>query len=224
VRDLLILGVGVHAAEMAEIVERVNGVEPTWNLLGYLSPRPGPARELRNGYPVLGPFEQLAYHDDAFLVPDNDWPRALPLPRGRLTSLIDPSAFISRTAEIGDGCVIYPHCFVGLNARLGDRVFCLSGSVINHDDVLEERVVVASGVSLAGSVHVEADCYLGQACTVRQFVRIGRGSLIGMGAVVLRDVPPNSVIVGNPGRRLRDRVPASEIPDGSAQPEGEIRP
>ncbi len=112
---------------------------------------------------------------------------------------------MSRTAQIGAGCVIYPHSFVGLNAILGDRVFCLSGSVINHDVVLEDRVVVASGVSLAGSVYVEPDCYLGQACTVRQYVRIGRGSLIGMGAVVIHDVVPNSVIVGNPGQRLRDR-------------------
>jgi acetyltransferase-like isoleucine patch superfamily enzyme len=64
---------------------------------------------------------------------------------------------------------------------------------------------MASGVVLAGSVHVEGGCYLGQFCTVRQQVRIGRGSLVGMGAVVLRDVPPNSVMVGNPARRLRDR-------------------
>jgi carbonic anhydrase/acetyltransferase-like protein (isoleucine patch superfamily) len=228
VRELLILGVGVHATEMVEIVERVNRAAPTWNLLGFLSPRPDPPREVRNGCAVLGSVEQLSRYSDAYLVPDNDWPPSIPLPRARLTSLVDPAAFVSRTAEIGDGCVIYPNCFVGLNARLGDRVFCLSGSVINHDDVLEERVVVASGVSLAGSVHVEADCYLGQACTVRQFVRIGRASLIGMGAVVLRDVPPNSVIVGNPGRRLRDRDRAASTDVGArcspAAQEGGERP
>jgi len=37
-------------------------------------------------------------------------------------------------------------------------------------------------------------------------VRIGRGSLIGMGAVVVKDVVPDSVIIGNPGRKLRDRI------------------
>jgi carbonic anhydrase/acetyltransferase-like protein (isoleucine patch superfamily) len=205
-RDLLILGVGVHAAEMAEIVERVNEVRPAWKLLGFIAPEAKHAGEQRNGYPVLGTLDQLALYPEACLVPDNEWPHTLPLPRERLVSLVDPSAFVSRTAHLGAGCVLYPHCFVGLNARLGERVFCLSGSVVNHDDMLEDRVILASGVRLAGSVHVEADCYLGQGCTVRQYVRIGRGSLIGMGAVVLNDVPPNSVIVGNPGRRLRDRV------------------
>lgn len=202
-RDLLILGGGVHGLEMAEIVERVNAVVPTWNLLGFITPAEAEIGPARNGYPVLGARGHLPAYPEAFLVPDNEWPRPLDVPAERLVSLIDPSVFLSRTTTVGAGCVLYPHCFVGLNARIGNAVFCLSGSVINHDVVVEERVVIASGVSLAGSVHVEADCYLGQACTVRQKVRIGRGSTIGMGAVVIRDVPANTVIVGNPGRTLR---------------------
>jgi sugar O-acyltransferase (sialic acid O-acetyltransferase NeuD family) len=206
VRDLLILGVGVHAAEMAEIVERL---QPQWRLLGFLAQEGQPFGEPLNGYPVLGTLDRLPEYPDAGLVPAFPWPRSLPVPRERLVSLIDPTVFVSRTAAIGAGCVLYPHCFVGLNARIGDGAFCLSGCQINHDTVLEEGVVLASGASVAGSVHIEADCYLGQACTVRQELRIGKGSLIGMGAVVVKDVPPNSVIVGNPGQRVRDRVPES---------------
>jgi len=206
--DLLILGDGVHGAEMAEIVERINHATPTWNLLGYLSSNEAKVGTRRNGYPVLGAFTDLDAYPHAALVPDNEWPRSLPLPHDRLVSLIDPSVFVSRAAQIGVGCVFYPHCYLGLNARVGDYIFCLSGSIINHDDVLEDRVVLASGVTLAGSVHVEEGCYLGQSCTVRQLLRIGRGSTIGMGAVVIRDVPPGSVIVGNPGRLLRTKEEA----------------
>lgn len=205
-RDLFILGTDVHAAEMAEMVERINRANPTWNLRGYIAPDEQRVGEMRNGYLVRGTLEILADYPEADLALAYGWPVSLPIPRERLVSLIDPSAFVSRTAQIGVGCVLYPHCFVGLNARLGDSVFCLSGCAINHDDVLEDRVTLASGVTLAGGVHVEVDCYLGQSCTVRQEVRIGRGSLIGMGAVVVKDVAPHSVIVGNPGRRLRDRV------------------
>jgi acetyltransferase-like isoleucine patch superfamily enzyme len=38
-------------------------------------------------------------------------------------------------------------------------------------------------------------------------LRIGRDSLIGMGSVVVSNVPPNSVMVGNPAHKLRDRNP-----------------
>lgn len=211
-RDLVILGGGVHSAEMVEIVERINRITPTWNLLGYLTPHEAQIGSTRNGYPVLGTPQELTAYPDACLVPDNEWPRAIPLPRERLISLIDPAVFVSRTAQIGVGCVFYPNSFLGLNVRIGDGVFCLSGTILNHDDVLEDRVVCASGVTLAGSVYVEEGCYLGQSCTIRQHLRIGKGSLIGMGAVVVKDVPAQSVIVGNPGRQLRrPSVPPEQI-------------
>jgi sugar O-acyltransferase (sialic acid O-acetyltransferase NeuD family) len=206
-RSLLILGTGPHSLEMAEIVERANQVEPTWELLGFVSASRGGTTERRIGYPVIGGPEVWDEHAEASLLPEFGWPREAEPPRDRLVSLVDPSAVVSRTAQVGVGCVIYPNCFVGADARLGDFVFCLSGSVINHDDVIEERVTLASGALLAGEVRVEAECYLGQGCMVRQKLRIGRGSTIGMGAVVVADVEPGSIMVGNPARPLRAAEP-----------------
>src|SRR5713101_5012215 len=129
VRDLLILGIGVHAAEMAEIVERMNGARPAWTLLGYIAAKEKSVGEQRNGYPILGTIDRLPDYPDACFALAFGWPPSLAVPRDRLVSLVDPSAFVSRTATIGAGCVLYPHCFVGLNARIGDHVFCLAGSV-----------------------------------------------------------------------------------------------
>lgn len=208
-RDLLILGTGVHALEMAEIVERVNRAAPAWNLLGYIAPDEKQVGQSLNGVPVLGTKAVLAKYPSAGLVPCNEggWKDMPDLPRHQLVSLIDPSVFVSWTAKIGAGCVFYPGCYIGLNAKIGDFVFCLSGVVVNHDNVIENGVVMASGVTLAGVVHVEPDCYLGQSCTIRQYLKIGRHSLIGMGAVIVKDVPPNSVMVGNPARKIRDNIP-----------------
>lgn len=205
-RELIIYGAGAHAQEMAEIVDRLNQVEPTWKLLGFAVPEghPDPEASELNGYPVLGGSELFARYADAAFLPEFGSGR-LEVARARIASLIAPTSFVSRTANIGVGCVIYPNCFVGSNASLGDRIFALSGCAINHDDRLEDRATLASGVTLAGGVHVEEDCYLGQACSVRQDVRIGQGSLIGMGSVVLDDVPSGVVMAGNPARRLKMR-------------------
>lgn len=202
-RELIILGTGVHAYEMAEIVDRINAVSDTYRLLGMISTRAEEVGKEVLGFSVLGLPGDLAKYPDAALVPDNEWPRDIPLPRERLISLVDPEAFVSSTAVMGAGCVIYPRCFVGLRAKIGDYVFCLSGTIVNHDDVIGDRTVMASGVSLAGSVTVGTDCYIGQAATVRQYTKIEDGSFIGMGAVVIRDVKAGSVVAGNPAREIK---------------------
>lgn len=205
-QDLIICSVGVHALEMAEIVERINAARPTWNLLGFFAEEKrlaSCAGATLNDHPVLGTIADLPRYPDAMLAIGNEYKDPFPLERA--ASVVDPSSFVSRTARLGRGCVVYPACFIGHHAVLGDRVFMLSGCVVNHDDVLEDGVVLASGVTLAGAVRVEAGTYLGQSCTVRQFQKIGAGSLIGMGAVVVDDVAPKSVMIGNPARLLRHK-------------------
>lgn len=206
--DLLILGTGVHGAEMAHIVERINAQHPTWTLLGHVAPKATDQASLA-GYPILGSAESLtellARYPNAMVVADNEFPKSVALPAERRATIIDPSCYVHPTARIGRGCVVYPQCFIGLNAVLADGVFMLSGCTINHDDVLEENVVAASKVTLAGFVHVEAGVYLGQSCTIRQWLRVGRDAMIGMGAVVIRNVEPNAVMIGNPARKLKDK-------------------
>src|SRR5215471_18348690 len=104
--DLLILGTGPHAVEMADIVDRINRVQKTWNLVGFVSPRDDTVGEERLGFPVLGSTKAVDQYPTAFVVPEYDWPYKSEIPRHRLASLIDPSVFVSRTAQIGLGCVI----------------------------------------------------------------------------------------------------------------------
>ena len=205
-QDLIICSVGCHAMEMAEIVERINRVSPAWNLLGFFSEKDRYEKHrglTLNGCRVLGTIGDLEKHPNAALAIGNEFKD--PFPMERAATIIDPTAFASRSAKIGKACVIYPGCFIGCNAVLGNRVFSLSGSVINHDDVLEDGVCLCSNVTLAGGVHAEAGVYLGQACAVRQHLRLGKDSFVGMGAVVVTDVPPNAVMAGNPAHKLKDR-------------------
>ena len=202
--DLIITGIGVHALEMAEIVERINKIRPTWRLLGYIrmANEEPPSSEL-NGYKVLGGQEVVSQYPGAYFVPCYK-SKIDQVPLDRWATIIDPSVFVSRTAKLGVGCVIYPNCYIGLNAGLGNFVFCLSGSIINHDDKIGDDSTITSGVVIAGEVTIGQRCYIGQKCTIRQLLTIGDDCLIGMGAVVVKDVPAHSVMVGNPAKKLRD--------------------
>ena len=81
--------------------------------------------------------------------------------------------------------------------------------------------MLASGVTLAGKVRVGRGAYLGQRATVRQEIRIGARSLVGMGSVVIEDVAPNTVVAGNPARVLRDSNDVHR--PGSGMGTGEFR-
>ena len=206
VKDLLILGTGIHAEEMAEIVDRVNHITPTWNLIGYLQHQTDGERrvgEQLNGVPIVGTHRDTDTFDGAFFVSDNGGFEQFGVPTGQLISLADPTSFISRSATIGPGCVFYPGCVVGAHATVGTAVFCLAHAVINHDCVVGDRTVMATAARLAGYCKVGDDCYLGQACTVREYTTIGRHTLVGTGAVVVRSLDRDQVVVGNPARFLK---------------------
>jgi UDP-N-acetylglucosamine acyltransferase len=82
--------------------------------------------------------------------------------------------------EIGDGCFIMDHCHVA------------------HDVLIEAEVTMSPNVVLGGHTHVLRGATLGIGAMTHQFSTIGAYAMIGMGAVVTRDVPPFCTVVGNP--------------------------
>lgn len=70
--------------------------------------------------------------------------------------------------------------------------------MINHDDIIGDYTCIAGGVTVGKS------CYLGTNCAIKEYVKIGENSLIGMGSVVLNNVSENSVVVGNSAKFIRN--------------------
>ncbi|MDW8348448.1 MAG: acetyltransferase [Bacteroidia bacterium] len=122
------------------------------------------------------------------------------IPFERFITVVHPTAYVSRSAEIGVGSVILQHVTIANNVKIGSQVVILANSVINHDSVIEDFTNIASGVCLSGHVHIERNCYIGTGSSIKEQVRIGEYSLIGMGSNVLQNVPARSLVWGNPAR------------------------
>jgi acetyltransferase-like isoleucine patch superfamily enzyme len=120
-----------------------------------------------------------------------------------LISAIHPTATVMPDAVLHENTVLHAKSFVGYRAELHGGVVLNSGAQVDHHNVLFECVRLDPGVVTAGNVVIEPFATLHTGAVVINQVRIGEGAVVGAGTVLLKDVAPYTMVVGNPGRVIR---------------------
>jgi UDP-3-O-[3-hydroxymyristoyl] glucosamine N-acyltransferase len=88
---------------------------------------------------------------------------------------------------------------IGANCKVDDLV------QIGHNCHIGENTLVMAGSILCGGAVLGKGCWIAPNTTIKEKVRLGDAAYTGLGAVVIEDVPENTVVVGNPARKLRKR-------------------
>ena len=125
-------------------------------------------------------------------------------------NLIDPSVVIGDENEIGPGAILCGYCQITSNAKIGRNFHANLYSYVAHDCVIGDYVTFAPRVHCNGNVHIYDHAYIGTGAILKQGTPekpliIGEGAVIGMGAVVTKDVPAGETWVGNPARKMVPR-------------------
>mgnify|MGYP005811906287 CR=1 FL=1 len=121
---------------------------------------------------------------------------------GNPINAIHPSAVISASVEMKHGIMISANATINPLVTLGTGVICNTSSSIDHECVIGDFAHIAPGAVLCGNVMVGAGTFVGANSVIKQGVRIGQNVTIGAGTVVIRDIPDNTMVVGNPQRIL----------------------
>lgn len=91
--------------------------------------------------------------------------------------------------------------------EIGASTNIQDGAILHGDPgkptILEDYVTIGHR-AVIHSAHVERGCLIGIGAIVLDGVRVGAGSIVGAGSVVTKDVPPRSLVVGVPAKRLRE--------------------
>lgn len=115
----------------------------------------------------------------------------------------DKNFVISNGVKVGSYCRLSGHgaLFIGENCLLGPHV-----SVFTSNHVFEDpSIPICQQGFTAEGIVVEADCWLGAGVKVMDGIRIGKGCVIGAGAVVTKSLPPYSIALGIPARIIKSR-------------------
>ncbi len=94
--------------------------------------------------------------------------------------------------------------------RLYNKVYVMNKGYVAHDCVIGEGVVMSAGALLGGRVEIGEYSNLGLGVTVHQRLHIGANAMIGMQAVITKNIVPFALVAGNPARILRFNRKAAE--------------
>ena len=168
-----------------------------------------------NGHRVLHPDDFLASEADRYFnitITDSGvrerFARDFAAAHAQPFSIAAQNSVCLHGNDIGEGAIRCAYSTVTSNAKIGRFFHANIYSYVAHDCVIGDFVTFAPDVHCNGGVIVEDYAYIGTGAILRQGTSakplvIGRGAVVGMGAVVTKSVAPYATVVGNPAAPLK---------------------
>lgn len=215
-KKVVIIGAGGFAREVQDVFEASRASGEDVEVLGFIvEPRFGVAGTLVSDLPILGGFDWLRAHAAEVAaicaVGAPEVRRRLVASAravgARFCSVIHPAAVLTRRVHLGQGVVITAGCILTNNIRLGDHVHLNLDCTVGHDSIIEDFATISPGVHVSGNVTLAEGCSIGTGANIIEKRRVGEWSVVGAGTTVIGDVPPNTTVVGVPGRVVKLREP-----------------
>lgn len=206
--DIVIVGAGGFAREVfTQLEDCLSDCE--FRVKGFLARESGELKKYTD-IPVLANPEDYQPGDgDRFVLAIGDisarrrTTEALVGRGGRFLSLIHPTAYVAKTARIGDGAVIYPYATISNAAVLEDFVHLSLYASVGHDSLAGQFSLLSPYATLNGFANIDDDVFMGTHSMLGPGCEIGRQSKVCANTAVLHNVPARSFVYGVPGRHTR---------------------
>ena len=112
-----------------------------------------------------------------------------------LATYISSRCTFSTDKPVGDNCFILEDNTIQPFVEIGNNVTLWSGNHIGHDSVIEDHCFLASHIVVSGNVRIDQYCFIGVNATLRNSITIARETLVGAGAIIMKDTVEKGVYV-----------------------------
>ena len=209
-KNLVIIGAGGVGRETALIVQQINQLDDTWNLVGFVDDNLDNFGKVINGYSVIGGIDTLELLDEDYYVViaiANYKVKKSIVERlkgkFRFATIVHPKVWIHDFMTLGEGSIIYEGAILTSNIEIGNHVIICPKCGVGHDSKVKDYVSLLWNVNVSGNDLIDEGVLMGTGSTVIQGKTIGKGATIGAGAVVVDNVAPFSTAVGVPAKVIK---------------------
>ena len=190
-KRLLIIGASGHGRVCADIAEKMK----LWDEIVFADDNP-PAEF---PYQIIG-GSNIEWDDECFIGIGSSVVRERLSVGRELVTLIHPNAVIGERVKIGRGTVVMAGAVINPDAVIGNNAIINTCASVDHDCEVDAFVHVAVGAHLCGTVHVGSHTWIGAGATVKNNVNICGACMIGVGAVVIKDITEAGTYLGVPAK------------------------
>lgn len=211
-KDIAIFGVGGFGREVLTLIQDINNVEPTWNVIGFFDDGYDIGYET-HGLKNLGGTKEL-----------NKWktPLAVTIAIGtprikkavlnnihndliEYPTLIHPTVIIGDEdyVRIGQGCIFCAYTILTCDIEVGDFVILNLSCTVGHDTILKDHCAFMPTCNISGECVIEEGVYCGTGVKIINQTSIGANSIVGAGAVVVKPLPAKCTAVGAPAKPIK---------------------
>ena len=206
VTPIAIYGSGALGLELLSTIEAINAQKLRWKIVGFYDDNP--RAKIPMGFKRLGGIQELLSSDKDFSVvlavagiaSKKKLVAQLINARVQFTSIVHPTAILSRSTVIGENNYVGPYSVIGPNSKLGDHVYIGNQSSIGHDAVICDFSSIMPASVISGNTAIRNGSFIGTGAIVLEGLTISENCIIGAGAVVTKDTVKSTTVVGVPAR------------------------
>lgn len=208
-QDVIIVGASGFGREVLAIIDSINSIEPTWNILGFIDDNVHALDGFDIQYKILGTISEWQPGKDEQYVLAIAAPRIkeriVPILKNRgarFATIISPTSNIGARSKLGEGVVIYGEVGISVDVMVGDFVLFNALDGIGHDVIIGDYCTFGPKVCISGGTKIGRCVNVGALASTFPGVEVGDYATIGMNSAAIRRVKANTTVMGVPAKSI----------------------
>lgn len=211
-KKIAIYGAGGFGREVACLLNKINELKPTWELVGFFDDGIEKGKDVSHFGKVLGGVKELnAWSEELSIAITIGNPKIVRTlvekiinPQILFPNIIAPTVYFAdpETFKIGRGNIIQKHCSFSCDVTIGDFNVMDGADVFGHDDVVGSFNTFMPAMRISGEVTIGNYNFFGVGSIILQQIKIGNNIRLSAGSVLMRKPRDGYLYMGNPAKKM----------------------